>query len=141
MSRASSQLAFFLCGCYMAALGVHAGEHYVADHHKAGYYVAAVYEHQSILSPNPLALTSRKEALELMNQNLDIYEQQVMTAAQKGVQIIVFPEDGIHGFNFTRTSIYPFLDFMPSPQLVKWNPCLEPQRFNDTEASNMEARF
>lgn len=51
----------------------------------------------------------------------------------QGVQIIVFPEDGIHGFNFTRTSVYPFLDFMPSPKLVRWNPCLEPFRFNDTE--------
>ncbi|KAM6223852.1 biotinidase [Rhynchocyon petersi] len=68
-----------------------------------------------------------------MTQNLDIYEQQVMAAALQGAQIIVFPEDGIHGFNFTRTSIYPFLDFMPSPHLVKWNPCLEPHRFNDTE--------
>lgn len=45
----------------------------------------------------------------------------------------MFPEDGIHGFNFTRTSVYPFLDFMPSPKLVRWNPCLEPFRFNDTE--------
>lgn len=133
MSGASSQLALFLLGCYVAARGVLAGEHRAADRHEAGYYLAAVYEHQPILSPDPLALTSRKQALELMNQNLDIYEQQVMTAAHKGVQIIVFPEDGIHGFNFTRTSIYPFLDFMPDPQVVRWNPCLEPQRYNDTE--------
>ena len=131
MSGASSRLAL-LCCCYVA-LGVHTGAHHVAEDHEAESYMAAVYEHQSILSPNPLALTSRKQALELMNQNLDIYEQQVMTAAQKGVQIIVFPEDGIHGFNFTRASIYPYLDFMPSPQLVKWNPCLGPHRFNDTE--------
>lgn len=48
-----------------------------------GYYVAAVYEHQLIQSPDPLALVSRKQALELMNQNLDVYEEQVMTAAQK----------------------------------------------------------
>ncbi|NP_001394310.1 biotinidase isoform 9 precursor [Homo sapiens] len=154
MSGARSKLALFLCGCYVVALGAHTGEESVADHHEAEYYVAAVYEHPSILSLNPLALISRQEALELMNQNLDIYEQQVMTAAQKvavdvtgssgpsqpgntgccqDVQIIVFPEDGIHGFNFTRTSIYPFLDFMPSPQVVRWNPCLEPHRFNDTE--------
>uniref|UniRef100_A0A673SQW6 Biotinidase n=1 Tax=Suricata suricatta TaxID=37032 RepID=A0A673SQW6_SURSU len=133
MSGASSPLALFLVGCYAAALGVHGEERRVARHAEAAHYMAAVYEHQSILTPNPLALTSRKQALELMNQNLDIYEQQVMIAAQKGVQIIVFPEDGIHGFNFTRTSIYPFLDFMPSPQLVRWNPCLEPHRFNDTE--------
>uniref|UniRef100_A0A8C0X2S5 Biotinidase n=2 Tax=Castor canadensis TaxID=51338 RepID=A0A8C0X2S5_CASCN len=117
----------------MVALGALTSEHREDDHHEDEYYVAAVYEHHSVLSPNPLELTSRKQALKLMNQNLNIYEEQVMTAAQKGVQILVFPEDGIHGFNFTRTSIYPFLDFMPSPQLVRWNPCLEPHRFNDTE--------
>ncbi|KAH0503955.1 Biotinidase [Microtus ochrogaster] len=99
----------------------------------AKHYIAAVYEHRSVLSPNPLDLTSCQQALKLMKQNLDIYEQQVMAAAQKGVQIIVFPEDGIHGFIFTRTSICPFLDFMPSPRLVRWNPCLEPFWFNDTE--------
>uniref|UniRef100_A0A8C3YRU9 Biotinidase n=1 Tax=Catagonus wagneri TaxID=51154 RepID=A0A8C3YRU9_9CETA len=133
MSGAGRQLALFLGICSVAALGLQAEEHYPAGHGGGAQYVAAVYEHRSILSPDPLALTSRTRALELMNQNLDIYEQQVMIAAQKGVQIIVFPEDGIHGFNFTRTSIYPFLDFMPSPHLNKWNPCLEPQRFSDTE--------
>ncbi|XP_023571541.1 biotinidase isoform X1 [Octodon degus] len=132
MCGASSKLAL-LFGWYLLALGVCVEEHCAADPHKADYYMAAVYEHQAVLSPNPLALTNRKQALELMSQNLDIYEQQVMAAAQKGVQIIVFPEDGIHGFNFTRTSIYPFLDFMPSPRLVRWNPCLEPHRFSDTE--------
>uniref|UniRef100_A0A2K5C909 Biotinidase n=1 Tax=Aotus nancymaae TaxID=37293 RepID=A0A2K5C909_AOTNA len=132
-SRNVYKRQLFLCGCYMVALGAHTGEECMAKHHEAESYVAAVYEHPSILSPNPLALTSRQQAFELMNQNLDIYEQQVMTVAQKGVQIIVFPEDGIHGLNFTRTSIYPFLDFMPSPQVVRWNPCLEPHHFNDTE--------
>lgn len=83
MSGASSQLALFLCGCYVAALGVHAEEPCVAETQEAEHYVAAVYEHQLILTPNPLALVSRKQALELMNQNLDIYEQQVMIAAQK----------------------------------------------------------
>lgn len=85
MSGASSRLAL-LCCCYVA-LGVHTGAHHVAEDHEAESYMAAVYEHQSILSPNPLALTSRKQALELMNQNLDIYEQQVMTAAQKARRV------------------------------------------------------
>lgn len=87
MSGASSQLALFLCCCYVVALGVHTGVQRVAEDHEAEYYTAAVYEHQSILSPNPLALVSRKQALELMNQNLDIYEQQVMTAAQKARRV------------------------------------------------------
>lgn len=131
MSGARTAPALFLLGCSALALGIAlvSPEH----HRKAEYYMAAVYEHRSVLSPNPLELSSRQQALELMKHNLDVYEQQVMAAAQKGVQIIVFPEDGIHGFNFTRTSIYPFLDFMPSPRLVRWNPCLEPFRFNDTE--------
>uniref|UniRef100_A0A140TAI2 Biotinidase n=1 Tax=Rattus norvegicus TaxID=10116 RepID=A0A140TAI2_RAT len=120
----------FLLGCSALALGVCSAS---LEHGEAEYYVAAVYEHRSVLSPNPLELSSRQQALELMKQNLDVYEQQVMAAAQKGAHIIVFPEDGIHGFNFTRTSIYPFLDLMPSPRLVSWNPCLEPFRFNDTE--------
>ncbi|KFO76080.1 Biotinidase, partial [Cuculus canorus] len=96
-------------------------------------YVAAVYEHESILSPNPAALVDRQSALELMGRNLDIYEQQVVAAARQGAQIIVFPEDGIHGFNFTRSSIYPYLDFVPHSQSVKWNPCRESYLFNDTE--------
>ncbi|NXK29389.1 BTD Biotinidase, partial [Arenaria interpres] len=96
-------------------------------------YVAAVYEHESILSPNPTALVDRRSALELMGRNLDIYEQQVVAAARQGAQIIVFPEDGIHGFNFTRSSIYPYLDFVLHSQSVKWNPCREPYLFNDTE--------
>ncbi|KAM7123749.1 biotinidase isoform 2-T7 [Ciconia maguari] len=98
-----------------------------------GHYVAAVYEHESILSPNPTALVDRQSALELMGRNLDIYEQQVVAAARQGAQIIVFPEDGIHGFNFTRSSIYPYLDFVLHSHSVKWNPCREPYLFNDTE--------
>ncbi|NXG32108.1 BTD Biotinidase, partial [Dromaius novaehollandiae] len=96
-------------------------------------YVAAVYEHQSILSPNPTALVDRQSALELMGRNLDIYEQQAVAAVGQGAQIIVFPEDGIHGFNFTRRSIYPYLDLVLHSQSVKWNPCREPYLFNDTE--------
>lgn len=53
----------------------------------------------------------------------------------QGAQIIVFPEDGIHGFNFTRSSIYPYLDFVVHSQSVKWNPCREPYLFNDTEVN------
>nr|XP_033786620.1 biotinidase isoform X2 [Geotrypetes seraphini]XP_033786621.1 biotinidase isoform X2 [Geotrypetes seraphini]XP_033786622.1 biotinidase isoform X2 [Geotrypetes seraphini]XP_033786623.1 biotinidase isoform X2 [Geotrypetes seraphini] len=99
-----------------------------------GHYIAAVYEHQVILNPNPNALFNRASALALMNRNLDIYEAQVDAAAQQGAQIIVFPEDGIHGFNYTRESIYQFLDFIPpSLHSLQWNPCLEPDLFNDTD--------
>ncbi|KAH0627351.1 hypothetical protein JD844_002945 [Phrynosoma platyrhinos] len=97
------------------------------------HFVAAVYEHHVILNPNPTATTDRQSALQLMNKNLDIYEQQVIAAAQQGAQIIIFPEDGIQGFNFTRTSIYPYLEFIPYPDSATWNPCREAYLFNDTE--------
>ncbi|XP_074842239.1 biotinidase isoform X2 [Carettochelys insculpta] len=123
MLEAYSMVFLFLF-CYQVAS---------AEVHKEGHYVAAVYEHPSILSPNPAALTDRHAALELMNRNLDIYEEQVIAAAEQGAQIIVFPEDGIHGFNFTRETIYPYLEFVPCPRSVKWNPCREPDLFGDTE--------
>ncbi|XP_074051867.1 biotinidase [Macrotis lagotis] len=123
MLGASYKLGFFLL-CHQVLY---------LEGHTEGHYVAAIYEHPSLLSPDPTALTDREAALGLMNQNLDLYEKQVVAAAKEGVQIIVFPEDGIHGFNFTRDSIYPYLDFLPSVQAGKWNPCLEPQKFHDTE--------
>lgn len=88
MPGACGPLALLLCGCCVAALGAHThpGEHGALEDLEdgdPGQYVAAVYEHHLISSPNPLAPTSRRQALELMNQNLDVYEQQVMTAAQK----------------------------------------------------------
>ncbi|XP_053570177.1 biotinidase isoform X2 [Bombina bombina] len=101
--------------------------------HCMEYYVAAVYEHNSVLNPNPAALTDRISALRFMSKNLDIYEEQVIAAAEKGAQIIVFPEDGIHGFNYSRQSILPYLDFLPPDHLLPWNPCLEPHKFSDTE--------
>uniref|UniRef100_A0A8D0BEU2 Biotinidase n=1 Tax=Salvator merianae TaxID=96440 RepID=A0A8D0BEU2_SALMN len=103
------------------------------DIHRGEHYVAAIYEHHVILNPNPTAIVSRQSALELMNRNLDIYEEQVIAAARQGAHIIVFPEDGIQGFNFTRTSIYPYLDFIPDLDSVTWNPCKEANLFNDTE--------
>lgn len=50
---------------------------------KEGHYVAAVYEHESILSANPTVLVDRQSALELMGRNLDIYEEQVVAAARQ----------------------------------------------------------
>ena len=85
MSRASRQLALLLCcWCVAAAVpGDPAEEGCPAEPRQAARYVAAVYEHRSFLSPDPLALTSREQALELMHRNLDVYEQQVTAAARK----------------------------------------------------------
>lgn len=80
MSGARTAPALFFLGCSALALGVSSASQ---EPREAEYYVAAVYEHRSVLSPNPLELISRQQALELMKQNLDVYEQQVMAAAQK----------------------------------------------------------
>lgn len=80
MSGARTAPALLLLGCSALALGVAWGSQ---EQREAEYYVAAVYEHRPVLSPNPLELSSRQQALELMEQNLDVYEQQVMAAAQK----------------------------------------------------------
>lgn len=96
-------------------------------------YVAAVYEHKVILNPEPEVVLSRPAALQHMLRNLDVYEQQAARAAQQGAQILVFPEDGIQGFNFTRSSISGYIETIPDPQQESWNPCTEPSRYNNTE--------
>uniref|UniRef100_A0A1A7WLY4 Biotinidase n=1 Tax=Iconisemion striatum TaxID=60296 RepID=A0A1A7WLY4_9TELE len=95
-------------------------------------YIAAVYEHTVILNPDPRTPLSRHEALRHMQRNLDVYEEQAALAAQQGAQIIVYPEDGIHGFNYTRSSISGYLETIPDPD-EGWNPCVDPGRFNNTE--------
>lgn len=46
-------------------------------------YVAAVYEHNLILNPEPNVTRSRLAALQHMQKNLDIYEEQAARAAQQ----------------------------------------------------------
>lgn len=46
-------------------------------------YVAAVYEHNLILNPDPRVPLSRREALQHLQKNLDIYEDQAARAAQQ----------------------------------------------------------
>ncbi|KAL0962051.1 hypothetical protein UPYG_G00335100 [Umbra pygmaea] len=97
------------------------------------FYVAAVYEHRVILNPEPLVRLSRASALEHMMRNLEIYEQQAWLAAEQGAQIIVFPEDGLQGFNFSRVSISGYLETIPDPLIEDWNPCTQPHRHTRTE--------
>ncbi|XP_017576453.1 biotinidase [Pygocentrus nattereri] len=96
-------------------------------------YVAAVYEHRVVLNPDPREPVERSAALEHMNKNLDVFEEQTALAAKQGAQIIVFPEDAIHGFNYTRSSIASYLETVPDPGRVTWSPCADPDRFQNTE--------
>lgn len=96
-------------------------------------YVAAVYEHRVLLNPKPGAPQERRSALLHMRTNLRVLEEQSALAAQQGAQIIVFPEDAIHGFNFSRSSISGYLESVPDPKEITWSPCADPHRFPDTE--------
>ncbi|XP_034016592.1 biotinidase [Thalassophryne amazonica] len=96
-------------------------------------YVAAVYEHHVLLNPQPLVTRTRAAALQHVRQNLDVYEDQARRAARQGADILVFPEDGLHGFNFSRSSIVNYLETIPDPQQESWNPCREPDRYKNTE--------
>ena len=46
-------------------------------------YVAAVYEHRLILNPEPHVPISRPAALQHMQKNLDVYQEQAALAAQQ----------------------------------------------------------
>ncbi|ELW69447.1 Pantetheinase [Tupaia chinensis] len=91
-------------------------------------FIAAVYEHAITLPNATLTPVSREEALVLMNRNLDLLEVAITSAAKQGAHIIVTPEDAIYGWNFTRETLYPYLEDIPDPQ-VNWIPCNDPNRF------------
>ena len=38
---------------------------------------------------------------------------------------------------FTRRTIKPYLEYIPDPKRVSWNPCTEPWRFNNTEVQQI----
>ncbi|XP_038509385.1 pantetheinase isoform X3 [Canis lupus familiaris] len=94
-------------------------------------FIAAVYEHAVKLPNATLVPVSHEEALAVMNQNLDLLEAAITSAANQGAHIIVTPEDGIYGWNFSRETIYPYLEDIPDPG-VNWIPCNNPKRFGYT---------
>ncbi|XP_013418810.2 pantetheinase-like [Lingula anatina] len=59
-----------------------------------------------------------------MKQNLEVFEIATTEAKEKGAEIIVFPEDGLYGFEFTREIFQYFTEDIPDPQTQPdWNPC------------------
>ena len=73
-------------------------------------------------------MCSYEEALDAMKPNLVQYQQFTRTARQQLVDIIVFPEDGLTGFEFSDAAFFmPFTQFVPDNYL-NWNPCLYPGR-------------
>ncbi|XP_037700178.1 vascular non-inflammatory molecule 2-like [Choloepus didactylus] len=94
-------------------------------------FKAAVYEHAVILPNITETAVSQDDALILMYKNLEILGEMIKQAAEKGAQIIVTPEDALYGWQFTRETIFPYLENIPDPQ-VNWIPCQDPQRFGST---------
>ena len=65
-----------------------------------GEFRAAVYEHELVLPTSCSArICTRKEAIELMEINLSVLEEQVVEAARQGANIILLPEDGRRHFD------------------------------------------
>ncbi len=98
-------------------------------------YTGAVYEHVTFFVVENKTELTRPAALEIMKKNLDVYQTQAVLAKSKGADIIVFPEDGLYGFDFTREQIFPFLEIIPDPSKLEksWIPCTDPDRFDNTE--------
>nr|AXB88461.1 symplectin/biotinidase-like protein 3 [Chiroteuthis calyx] len=99
--------------------------------------MASVFEFRPEHPPQGRSL-SRNHALELMKQNIDIYKTQVRIAGEKRNDIIVFPEYGLFGiFGYEkyarRSDVYPFLETIPDPRKVTWNPCTDRTSINNTE--------
>ncbi|XP_063297254.1 pantetheinase-like [Pelobates fuscus] len=97
-------------------------------------FTAAVYEHVPLFQ-NPNQAPVQEEALALMNKNIDVLEQAVETAAQKGAHIIVTPEYAICCLDLSRETVYPYLEDIPDPE-VNWIPCSDPHRFGRAPVQN-----
>lgn len=101
-------------------------------------YTASVFEFKPY-SPAQGVNLNRSQALDYMKRNIETYKKQVRIVGKKGNDIIVFPEYGLFGiFGYAkyarRSHIYPFLETIPDPKKVLWNPCLETiSRYSSTE--------
>eukprot|EP01100_Stratorugosa_tubuloviscum_P014809 TRINITY_DN810_c0_g6_i1.p1 TRINITY_DN810_c0_g6~~TRINITY_DN810_c0_g6_i1.p1 ORF type:complete len:503 (+),score=185.92 TRINITY_DN810_c0_g6_i1:42-1550(+) len=89
-------------------------------------YIGAVVEFSPIYSMNQKL--NKKQALEIMQQNLNEYENLTKIAKEtSNGQIIVFPEYGLTGSYFTdRNSVFPYLQIVPDPKQSTIIPCEDP---------------
>ncbi|XP_065884106.1 pantetheinase-like [Dysidea avara] len=90
----------------------------------ASSYRAAVVEFKPYTRPLSLIPCSKQEAQDAMMKNVESFEGFVKEAHTHGVQIIVFPEDGVTGAKFaTKITRYPYMEQIPDPS-EGVNPCL-----------------
>ncbi|XP_033727739.1 pantetheinase-like [Pecten maximus] len=93
---------------------------------------AAVFEHAVTLFP-PNSVVTRQKALGNMMLNLKEYKRQAELAGDQGVDILVFPENGIFGLGLSREDLAPYLENIIDPEKEVWNPCEDPQKHPNTE--------
>jgi len=76
---------------------------------------AAVYEHL-ITEPSACKerVCTREEAVNAMEVNLQVLDHQVAEAASQGADILLLPEDAIHGSGYDRLTLVPFLELVPA---------------------------
>ncbi|WAQ95028.1 VNN1-like protein [Mya arenaria] len=98
-------------------------------------FIAAVYEHAVVLPPHTLAPVSRQKAVNNMMVNIRVYQERAKEAASQNADILVFPEDGVYGMDWSgrRQFLFPYLEYIPDPAELQWNPCDNPGLFPDTE--------
>ena len=101
---------------------------------------AAVYEHDLITAVDVGCtedVCTREEAVDMMEMNLEILRNNVELASQQGVDLILLPEDGIHGYGFNRKNIRPFLEEVPEIADGS-NPCNSFEEMSNTYDFLME---
>jgi len=81
-----------------------------------GKWRAAVYEHTLVTAGEvgcSQAVCTRDQAILIMEENISTLRSAVEAAAEAGAELVLLPEDGIHGYGFTRDTIRPFLEYVP----------------------------
>ncbi|KAJ8315312.1 LOW QUALITY PROTEIN: hypothetical protein KUTeg_007462 [Tegillarca granosa] len=102
----------------------------------------AVYEHNVTLPPIVKNAVNRQEALHNMMINLEAMKAITEEASKQGAKLIVLPEYGIFlpasFIGLDKTKLIPYLERIPNPKTVSWNPCDNPGRFLDVDLSSKE---
>ncbi|GAB1608292.1 vascular non-inflammatory molecule 3-like [Argonauta hians] len=98
-------------------------------------FKAAVYE-PTVSSRSLMLFISRTKAIKEMKTILNEYEDIAKRAHQEGVDILVFPENGLitNYKAYSRSGIEKFLDTIPEPNKDNpWIPCDNPNQHPRTE--------
>lgn len=119
-----SAVIFFIASSYF--------QYFIVANEAPSSYRAAVVEFKPYTGRIHVTPVSKQVAQQNMMKNLQSFELFIKQAHVQGVQLIVFPEDGITGAAFvTRATRYPYLENIPViTQEDTINPCLN-QSFAD----------